>query len=317
MIESLTPGQVARLDEFRSKWIAIGLSTEPADRSRAEAAIRAMYLQAKLTVPRIVWCGSPLGNALARLLTEAVVKRLPGDSVWASVRYSVWDSVGDSVWASVRYSVWDSVGDSVWASVYGQHDSPWLSFYDFFGEACGLRREVKPLAGLVELAKSAGWALTHANYCWVSERPCELHRDTNGRLHRDGGAALLYPDGWGIYAWHGVRLPEEWGAKPSREWSPDWLLTSENAEHRRVLIEGLGYERISRALGATTVHKQADMELMRIAKEVDVEPIVLLRVTCPSTGHIHTLRVPPGMTDCETARRWTFSDEPLELLAET
>jgi len=39
------------------------------------------------------------------------------DSVGASVRASVWDSVRASVGASVRASVWDSVGDSVWASV--------------------------------------------------------------------------------------------------------------------------------------------------------------------------------------------------------
>jgi hypothetical protein len=42
-IESLTAAQEARFSEFVEKWTQIGLSTEPADRSRAEAAIRDMY----------------------------------------------------------------------------------------------------------------------------------------------------------------------------------------------------------------------------------------------------------------------------------
>jgi hypothetical protein len=42
-IETLTPEQIARFDEFRDRWTQIGLCTEPADRPRAEAAIRDMY----------------------------------------------------------------------------------------------------------------------------------------------------------------------------------------------------------------------------------------------------------------------------------
>ena len=34
------------------------------------------------------------------------------------------------------------------------------------------------------------------------------------------------------------------------------------------------------------------------------EPMVLLKMTCPSTGHIHTLRVPPEMTSTEAAITW-------------
>ena len=38
-LSSLTPDQEARLPAIRDKWIAIGLSTAPADRVRAEAGI--------------------------------------------------------------------------------------------------------------------------------------------------------------------------------------------------------------------------------------------------------------------------------------
>jgi leucine-rich repeat protein SHOC2 len=34
------------------------------------------------------------------------------------------------------------------------------------------------------------------------------------------------------------------------------------------------------------------------------EPLVMLKMTCPSTGHIHILRVPPKMTSAEAAITW-------------
>jgi len=50
------------------------------------------------------------------------------------------------------------------------------------------------------------------------------------------------------------------------------------------------------------------MELRLIDKDVDVEPIMLLKVVCPSTDKTHILRVPPDITSCEEAKRWTFFD---------
>ncbi|WP_373539707.1 hypothetical protein [Chamaesiphon sp.] len=37
---------------------------------------------------------------------------------------------------------------------------------------------------------------------------------------------------------------------------------------------------------------------------IDREPMVLLKMTCPSTAHIHILRVPPEMTSAEAAIKW-------------
>lgn len=62
-ITKLTKEQAKRLIEFRDKWIQIGLSTEPAKREKAEAAIREMYRIAGGAPPqKIVWCGSPLAS---------------------------------------------------------------------------------------------------------------------------------------------------------------------------------------------------------------------------------------------------------------
>jgi hypothetical protein len=325
-IEALTPEQAARMAEFRDRWIQIGLSTAPAERARAEAAIAEAYKAAKLPPPqRIVWCGSPLSQGL----TRAIVLQGPtkiGDSVGASVRDSVRDSVGDSVWDSVRASVgdsvWDSVRDSVGASVgasvrdsvgasvgasvYGQHDANWFAFYDYFREVTDLREQTAPLLGLTELAKAAGWCVPHANICWVSERHNVLMRDGAGQLHNVAGPAVMYPDGWGIYAVHGVCVPAEWIEKKDKL-DAKTALTWQNIEQRRAAAEILGWDRILRELQPRVIDTDPDPKIGTLL-EVDLPDSPkerFLRVRC-GTGRDFALPVPPQMQSAAEANAWTY-----------
>jgi hypothetical protein len=60
-----------------------------------------------------------------------------------------------------------------------------------------------------------------------------------------------------------------------------------------VLIKNIGYEKILHDLEAKKLDSWREYELVRIAENVDVEPIHLLKMVCPSTGKIHVGRVPP------------------------
>ena len=149
MINKLTKEQKSKLPEYRDKWMAIGLSTEKADRPTAEAGIERAYKIAGLQKPKIVWTLSPLSSGIARdivfhLKKSASVQESVLTSVLTSVRDSVWDSVGDSVRVSVRDSVRDSVGDSVWDSVLdsvlasvrdSMRDLMWDSVRDSVGDS--------------------------------------------------------------------------------------------------------------------------------------------------------------------------------------
>src|SRR6516164_11490923 len=101
-IEGLTPEQIARFAEFRDRWIEIGLCTEPADRPRAEAAVREMYRQGGLEPPaKIVWCGSPLSQCLARaIILDRKLMEQVGDPVGLIVGTGVLNDVGNSVEAA-------------------------------------------------------------------------------------------------------------------------------------------------------------------------------------------------------------------------
>lgn len=133
-------------------------------------------------------------------------------NVAASTRGSPWETVWQDIRAIFGVDVGSTIGASVWASVwasaYGQHDAGWLAGNDYFRSVCGLKAETKPLRGIMAVARSANWWLPHENICWVSERPQILTRDDCGRLHNLSGPALIYPDGWAIYAVHGLRVPE-------------------------------------------------------------------------------------------------------------
>jgi len=109
-ITKLTPEQKARLPEYRDKWIKIGLSTEPADRERAEAAYRACYRFVGLNdqVP-VVWVSSPIIGAIAAPIADNIWGGL--GEVRSAVHSSVRSEVDFAVYQSVDCAL-DSVVDS-------------------------------------------------------------------------------------------------------------------------------------------------------------------------------------------------------------
>jgi leucine-rich repeat protein SHOC2 len=53
-------------------------------------------------------------------------------------------------------------------------------------------------------------------------------------------------------------------------------------------------------------------------QQVIEEPIVLLKMTCPSIAHVHVLRVPPTMKSAKKAATWINHDiSPDKFIAET
>jgi internalin A len=94
------------------------------------------------------------------------------------------------------------------------------------------------------LFEHCGWIFRFEKICAVSDRPRHLRFDSQNRLHAEGEPAIEFADGWNFYYYHGVRLPEQYGKFHPNQWQSQWLLTEENAELRRVLIQGIGYDRI-------------------------------------------------------------------------
>ena len=313
-ITKLTPAQVARIPEVRDHWLSVGLSTERADRPRAEAGVRLAYEAAGLAPPKIIiWLDSPMAGAMgAALLTGTKV-------------------AGAQVWAQVYRAVW------------GQHDAGWLSFYAYFADVLGLA-SAQRLRGLNEVAQAAGWWWPFSGAAILTERPTVIHRDTEGRLHSDTGPALIYPDGWGIWAVHGLRVGRRIVEAPETLTAHE-VRDEQNAEIRRHMLDRYAGLRGSAAAGRwladmglkpisqvdiTAKMQPSGLSIWRMAhgdepvmcklyraELPDDESLVLLWVVCTSTAKEVFLRVPPNMTEAAEARDWTFGGAALAEAVET
>jgi leucine-rich repeat protein SHOC2 len=69
-------------------------------------------------------------------------------------------------------------------------------------------------------------------------------------------------------------------------------------------IADLRLDRICQELDAIDLDTWREYTLLKIEVNIEDEPMVLLKMTCPSTGHIHILRVPPEMASAEAAITW-------------
>jgi hypothetical protein len=189
---------------------------------------------------------------------------------------------------------------------------------DYCTAVLGCSYDARAWATLRSVVRSCGTVLAFDRTCFVMERPTFIAYDPQYRLHAEGEPALEFADGSALYAYQGVRLPERYGAIPPHHWRSEWLLAEPNAEWRRVLIQGIGYERLCYELGAVELDVWREYTLLHIPQTIDVEPIYLLKMTCPSTGAIHATRVPPTMRSAREAIRWVNGGvDPAEFSTES
>lgn len=200
-----------------------------------------------------------------------------------------------------------SIDDCIW----GAHEAGWLSFYDFFREEFGHTDptfRLQQLDGLIELSKSAGWAMPYEGICYVSERHNVLRLDDEGLLHCEDGPAYSYPDGYSIYSWHGTTIPKEWIIDRDNM-KAETALTWPNIEQRRAACEIIGWETILIQLKAVVIDEDDDPQIGTLVECVipDIGKERFLRVLCP-TGRKFALPVPPNMKTALEAQAWGWDE---------
>ncbi len=150
--------------------------------------------------------------------------------------------------------------------------------------------------------------------CFVSDRP-QIKRDHLGRLHAEAEPAIQFPDGSGEYFHHGGRLPPIYGSVLRSQWQAEWVLQEPNANLRGMLIEAIGYARLCQELAAEAIDSWREYTLLRLpfkddydhpwsTGNRDVNPVYVLKMTCPSTALVHIIRVPPEITSAREAACW-------------
>ena len=332
-ISQLTPEQEALIPVYREKWQKMAISTEPIHREKAANAIKAAYEAIALPEPEIIFYDSPYtaliklgdarGDRLANTPDRGKAVRLQIESrVLFPIKKQLEDQVAINVRSKLRDSLYfppqneletclESIGDLAMQCTQQLSEkippelwAVYSSLYDYYIGALNCQYSDRAWDLFHGVVSQCGWLFPYEKVCVVCDRPRELYFDEENHLHAEGFPAIVFADGFNIYAYHGVILPEKYGKIYPEKWQSEWIFSEENAELRRVLIQGIGYDRLCQELQATELDYWQGYSLLRIDKTVDIEPINLLKMNCPSTNYIHVLRVPPDIELAREAIKW-------------
>ncbi|GHG33590.1 hypothetical protein GCM10017567_62410 [Amycolatopsis bullii] len=220
-----------RFPEF-SEWLNHAFCTDPADRPAAEDAISRLYALLGEPPPRFVWVASPNAavpqlRSLPEPCTEPVEARM---ATWVAAlrkrRRALSPDAGQTIKDAIAGLIRTGIRESLGLYWYGQQDAYWVT--PDSGDP-----ELELWATLV---RSCGWWWPRDGVCVVAERPLAIRTD-GSRLHSESGPAVVYPDGWGVYAWHGTRVPSWVIEDPTA----DRINREFNVEVRRCAVEHLGW----------------------------------------------------------------------------
>jgi len=351
---SLTKEQKSILEASCKKWQTVAQATDTIDIDRAQAAIKSAYKIFGFEAPDIIFCDNH-EQGLERLvrfikydslerincfnIAETMLRKVVQRLVLMP-RLECHISEPIMAWEKHLYQIWSRMFKSYWNWIEGGMSRPLvtrqslvtaLTIIDFYTGYLGISlssEQQKIVESMQRLLAECGWIFMFENTCIACDRPIKLSLDRQSRLHALGDSAIEFSDGYKIYAYHGVTLPEQYGRVHPDNWQAQWLLSERNAELRRILIQVIGYARICEELQAVELDKWATtvgdtyLEYTVLGIEADIdglferavlfrnnprwrrEDVYLLKMTCPSTGFIHFLRVPPNVRSARDAIRW-------------
>jgi len=163
------------------------------------------------------------------------------------------------------------------------------------------------LDALLGIARSATWWYPHERICVVVDRPerVRVEPDPRGggrvRVHDESDAAIRYRDGWGVYAIHGVVVPERVVTDPESLTVAE-LRDIQNVEARRIAVERFGVARYLRESDAKTIDMDTFGGTPRaLVRDVDGEQWLI--GTDGSTERVYHMAVPREAATCQQAHR--------------
>jgi hypothetical protein len=176
---------------------------------------------------------------------------------------------------------------------------------------------------LFEAYCAGAWMLywTPNTLYWVAKPTVHVETvDGQRRLHNEDYAALE-SDVENLYFWHGVLVPAFVVVRP--DWiTVDHIKQEDNAEARRVMVERMGWDRFVAESQTKVIHadelrsrfpalpmsslvdnsdpaaleyvdgvEKGELLESELLRDFEDRPIKFVRLTCPSTGRVYTIRV--------------------------
>lgn len=325
MIYKLTREQEAQLEVYAEKWRKIGLSTECAKRAEVNEEVKAFYKFKRRPYPEnIKWFESPdemkqyaFENVIwdfrrkqwiesntyniKRLLTEKHIYWKAYRQIAQHFRRHLLDSfLHNLIVLAYRDNIF-------WREDYGYglHDFGFLALIDYVKHVLGVSFDTTSIDTFVQITTNCCWWLPYNSTCCLCAKPSAIFLDTEQRFHSEIEPAILFRDGWGVYVWHGVRVPE-WFILQSDRITPQKIMSEINGELRRVMIERYGQDNFIRDGGFTIQQSDDYGDLYRVEFDNGDEPIVAVHVNDASSDRDYFLYVPSHIRSAHEGVAWTF-----------
>jgi hypothetical protein len=233
----------------------------PARLATLQSALRGS-LDSRVGQPfRASWWGPRARTTVDDLLSGS---RTLGDVLETSIRDPLRETLRDAVAVPLRDALTASSGANLQFTWYGQHDAYWIAHYDVHRRLGRVRYDAdddRHLDLWAAVARACGWWWPTRTVCVLSERPAEVHTEPvpgasrgERRLHSEAGQAVRYDDGWGVFAWHGTRVPAWVVTGPTVE----RIAGETNIEVRRCAIEHIGWDVYIDSAGLRLVDAASD-----------------------------------------------------------
>ena len=181
--------------------------------------------------------------------------------------------------------------------------SGWTSFLSFFRHVVKLKIDYSKWQHYEAANIHGGFRFMHEKFCIISDRPKTLMVNNRNQPHCEYGPFCEWRDGSALFALNGVRVPAWICLTPKDKFTKEMILREKNADVRREIIRKIGIEKTIEILGAKTIDKMGDYELITIdIGDNRVRP--WLKMLNPSIKQHHIEGVAPHIKTVKDAIKW-------------
>lgn len=249
MIENLSEEQEQDLIKHRDLYLSYGLSTQKGNHENAAQHIGDLYESNSFERPITVFLPSPYACNLAINLVNLGFCE-PEDFHDSKKCQKLLDKAPQKLKGNKDVNFYAPV-------CCGNIESFWVSIH-VFAKKIGVKYDDhldKQIDIWNDICQNSHIFFAFEGLCFISDFPEEIHM-VNGLLHKDGGAAVKYRDGWSLYSLNGVQVPE-WIAVPnSEQLDPKRIKDIDNAQVRAEFVRKVGIDRLVYSLGAKVIDEQ-------------------------------------------------------------
>jgi hypothetical protein len=197
----------------------------------------------------------------------------------------------------------------------------WCGWYDY-SKYIGVQFDEAVYNLFMNFSSEVHFIIPYEGIAFISQKPTAIHWEENN-LHKDGGKAVEYSDGYGMYCLNGVVVDEYLAVTPEEQLDVEHFHTYQNADARTEFVRKFGIDRMldfGEKVDSYENHdnewfNKSQYELYDMSKLFEgVEYAPHLKMTNQTTGVFHVEAVAPTCRTVADAVKDRFGDRDLQII---